>query len=72
MDKSIRRRIRPPLSMLASLMEEIGELTPDHKGKLQHEFEEALRVNNEKISKLESELKKATTERKKYEKSLKN
>ncbi|MEM3566113.1 MAG: AAA family ATPase [Candidatus Bathyarchaeia archaeon] len=46
------------------------ELTPDHKGKLQQEFEEALRVNNEKISKLESELKKATAERKKCEKIL--
>ncbi len=46
------------------------ELTSDHKEKLQQEFKEALRVNNEKISKLESEIKKATAERKKCEKIL--
>jgi len=46
------------------------ELTPDHKEKLQKEFEEALQGNNEKMLEFENELKKISAERKKCEKSL--
>ncbi|MEM0203747.1 MAG: AAA family ATPase [Archaeoglobaceae archaeon] len=39
------------------------ELTPEHKKKLQEEFEELLRENGEKIGKLEEEIKKVSAEK---------